>query len=49
VLLKVNFHAGHGGSSNKHQAMREQAQQFAFLLDQLGVPHVKMKDADFQT
>jgi len=47
VVLKVNFHAGHGGSSDKHQAMKEKAQQFAFLLDQLSVPHVRMKDANF--
>ncbi|CAJ1364803.1 unnamed protein product [Effrenium voratum] len=37
VLLKVDFHAGHGGASNKAKSMREQAQHFAFLLDQLGV------------
>ncbi|CAE8653173.1 unnamed protein product, partial [Polarella glacialis] len=37
VLLKVNFHAGHGGSTDRYEAMRDQAHNFAFLLDQLGV------------
>ncbi|CAK9025752.1 unnamed protein product [Durusdinium trenchii] len=37
VLLKVDFHAGHGGASEKSKSMKEQAQHFAFMLDQLGV------------
>jgi len=37
VLLKVDFHAGHGGASDKYKSMQEQAQHFAFLLEQLGV------------
>jgi len=37
VLLKVDFHAGHGGASNKDLAMREQAEQFAFLFEHISV------------
>lgn len=37
VLLKVNFHAGHGHSSDRYHHMMEKAFHFAFLLDQLGI------------
>lgn len=37
VLLKVNFHAGHGSASDRYECMRECAFGFAFLLDRLGV------------
>jgi oligopeptidase B len=36
-LLKVNMGAGHGGSSGRYDAYREQAFNYAFLLDQLGI------------
>lgn len=32
LLLKVNFGAGHGGSSGRYDALRESAYDFAFLL-----------------
>ena len=37
LLLKVNFGAGHGGSSGRYDALRETAFNWAFLLSQLGV------------
>jgi len=37
VLLKVNFHAGHGHSSDRYDHLMEKAFHFAFLLDQLGI------------
>ena len=38
LLLKVNMAGGHGGSSGRFDALKEQAFVAAFLLDQLGVP-----------
>lgn len=37
LLLKVNFGAGHGGSSGRYEAMRELAFDYAFVLWQLGL------------
>ena len=37
LLLKVNFGAGHGGSSGRYDALRETAFNWAFLLSQLGI------------
>jgi len=37
VLLKVNFHAGHGSESDRYECTLEAAHHFAFLLDQLGL------------
>ena len=37
LLLKINMAAGHGGSSGRFDALKEQAFVDAFLLDQLGV------------
>eukprot|EP00747_Dinoflagellata_sp_TGD_P223457 gnl/TRDRNA2_/TRDRNA2_95017_c0_seq2.p2 gnl/TRDRNA2_/TRDRNA2_95017_c0~~gnl/TRDRNA2_/TRDRNA2_95017_c0_seq2.p2 ORF type:complete len:101 (+),score=16.55 gnl/TRDRNA2_/TRDRNA2_95017_c0_seq2:23-304(+) len=37
VLLKVNFHAGHGGGTDRYKNTKENAFTFAFLLDQLRV------------
>jgi oligopeptidase B len=39
LLLKVNFGAGHGGSSGRYDALHETAFNWAFLLWQLGVGH----------
>jgi oligopeptidase B len=36
-LLKVNMGAGHGGSSGRYDAYKEQAFNYAFLLGQLGI------------
>ncbi|HZP67583.1 MAG TPA: S9 family peptidase [Rudaea sp.] len=36
LLLKVNMEAGHGGKSGRFQRYREVAEEFAFILDQLG-------------
>jgi oligopeptidase B len=37
LLLKVNFGAGHGGSSGRYDALREAAFDYAFLLWQVGL------------
>jgi oligopeptidase B len=37
LLLKVNFGAGHGGSSGRYDALHETAFNWAFLLSQLGI------------
>jgi oligopeptidase B len=38
LLLKVNFGAGHGGSSGRYDALRETAFNWAFVLWQAGLP-----------
>ncbi len=37
LLLKTNMGAGHGGASGRYDAYKEQAFNYAFLLNQLGV------------
>lgn len=37
LLLKVNFGAGHGGSSGRYDALKETAFDYAFMLTQMGV------------
>ena len=37
VVYRVQMEAGHGGQSGRFQRYRETAEQFAFLLNQLGV------------
>ena len=37
LLLKVNFGAGHGGSSGRYDALRENAFDYAFVLWQMGI------------
>ena len=37
LLLKVNFSAGHGGSSGRYDALHETAFNWAFLLWQVGI------------
>eukprot|EP00928_Gymnodinium_smaydae_P011259 TRINITY_DN14178_c0_g1_i2.p1 TRINITY_DN14178_c0_g1~~TRINITY_DN14178_c0_g1_i2.p1 ORF type:complete len:894 (+),score=144.57 TRINITY_DN14178_c0_g1_i2:68-2683(+) len=37
VLLKVNFHAGHGHSSDRYEYLLERSFNFAFVLEQLGL------------
>jgi oligopeptidase B len=34
LLFRVNMEAGHGGKSGRFQAHREQAEEYAFILDQ---------------
>ena len=36
LLLKVNFGAGHGGSSGRYDALKEVAFDYAFMLGQMG-------------
>lgn len=36
LLFKINFTAGHGGSSGRYDALRETAFDYAFLLTQVG-------------
>jgi len=37
LLLKTNMAAGHGGKSGRFESLREDAEEFAFFLSQLGV------------
>jgi len=37
LVFRTNMEAGHGGKSGRFQRFREAAEQYAFLLDQLGV------------
>ena len=37
VVFRVNMEAGHGGKSGRFQRFKETAEQYAFMLDQLGV------------
>jgi oligopeptidase B len=37
LLLRVNMGAGHGGSSGRYDKMKEDAQDYAWLLTQLGL------------
>jgi oligopeptidase B len=37
LLLKVNMAAGHGGSSGRYDALKENAFAYAFVLNQLGI------------
>jgi oligopeptidase B len=36
ILLHVNMGAGHGGSSGRYDALREEAMRYAFILDVIG-------------
>jgi oligopeptidase B len=38
LLLKTNMGAGHGGKSGRFESLKETAEEFAFILWQLGVP-----------
>jgi oligopeptidase B len=38
LVLRVEMEAGHDGASGRFQRYHDTAEQFAFLLDQLGVP-----------
>jgi oligopeptidase B len=42
ILLKTNLEAGHGGRSGRFQRIRETAEEFAFVIDQLGAPHAPL-------
>ncbi|HBK55917.1 MAG TPA: oligopeptidase B [Xanthomonadales bacterium] len=37
LLFRVNMEAGHGGKSGRFQRYRETAEQYAFMLDRLGL------------
>ena len=37
LLLLVNLDVGHGGSSGRFDALKERAQDFVFLLQQVGI------------
>jgi oligopeptidase B len=37
LVFRVNMEAGHGGKSGRFQRYRDQAEYYAFVLDQLGV------------
>ena len=44
LLLKVNFGAGHGGSSGRYDALKETAFDYAFMLWQMGVTEEMSKN-----
>ncbi len=35
IVLKTEMHSGHGGKSAKHESLRETAEEFAFVINQL--------------
>ena len=37
LILKTNMGAGHGGKSGRFESLTETAEEFAFILCQLGV------------
>ena len=37
IVFRTNMDAGHGGKSGRFRRFREQAEYYAFVLDQLGV------------
>ncbi len=37
LLLQINLHAGHGGSSGRYDYLKEIAFNYAFILDQAGI------------
>lgn len=49
VLLRVDYDAGHGVGSTKRQSELEQADEFSFLLWQMGVPEFQPKAASNTT
>ena len=38
LIFKTNMGAGHGGKSGRFESLRETAEEFAFILWQLGIP-----------
>jgi len=36
-LLKINMGAGHGGSSGRYDRLKEQAFEYAWLMNQVGI------------
>jgi len=45
LLLITNMGAGHGGSSGRYDHLREEAEEFAFLIDTLGAPYEPLHGA----
>lgn len=39
LLFKINMEAGHGGKSGRFQRLKETADEYAFVLHQLGIHH----------
>ena len=37
LLFKINMEAGHGGRSGRFESLKETAEEYAFLLNLLGV------------
>ena len=37
LLLKINMSAGHGGRSGRFERLRQTAEEYAFILDRLGI------------
>ncbi|HEX5756121.1 MAG TPA: S9 family peptidase [Arenimonas sp.] len=38
LLFRINMEAGHGGKSGRFQRFRERAEEYAFVLERLGLP-----------
>jgi oligopeptidase B len=39
IVLRTNMEAGHGGKSGRFERYREYAEQYAFIIDQAGIPN----------
>jgi len=37
LLLKTNMHAGHSGASSRYDSLRDEAFDYAFILNELGI------------
>ncbi|KAA2284602.1 S9 family peptidase [Arenimonas fontis] len=46
LLFRINMEAGHGGKSGRFQRYRERAEEYAFVLQQLGLAERGVADAD---
>jgi oligopeptidase B len=44
LLLRTNMDSGHGGATGRFDNLKEQAFQYAFVMDRLGVPEKKLKN-----
>ncbi len=45
LVFRTNLEAGHGGRSGRFERYREIAEEFAFLLDQVGLAEASLKEA----
>ena len=48
LVLRMNMNGGHGGSSGRYDALREQAYRYAFMLDAVGMAGARPAGAALQ-